>query len=167
MIRCFGGPCGPAKPSILDEITSNILEVMFTALCQNLALIITLVEHISNIVDGRTPPPPRHATSAKPPGATMLPYLKWTSGWVDSGGPSGSPQGEENDSSWPSTGVPQNPNPINSQEVSGETHATTEPSVMLKLGRKARKTLATKTINAAVPGAAPPLTDGHIPLHHT
>lgn len=97
----------------------------------------------------------------------MLPYLKWTSGWVDSGGPSGSPQGEENNSSWPSTGVPQNPNPINSQEASGEMHATTEPSVMLKLGRKARKTLATKTINAAVPGAAPPLTDGHIPLHHT
>ena len=58
MIRCFGGPCGPAKPSILDEITSNILEVMFTALRQNLVLIIALVERISNIVDGRTPPPP-------------------------------------------------------------------------------------------------------------
>ena len=133
-----------AKPSLPDDITSHILDVMFTALRQNLAPIITSVERISNIVDGRTPP--RHATSAKPPSATTLLYPKQTSGRADSGGRNGSPQGEENNSGRPSTGVPWNLNPINAQEVSGETHATEETPGQPKLGRRARKTQAVKAV---------------------
>ena len=158
-------PDSGAKPNLSDDVTSHILEVMFTALRQNLAPIIASVEQISNIVDGRTPP--RHTTSAKPPSATTLPYPKQTSERADSGGRNGSPQGEENDSGWPSSGVPWNPNPISTQEASGETRAAKDTLGELKLGRKARRTQAVKAANAAIPGSAPPPTDGHIPLQHT
>ena len=157
-------PDSGAKPNLSDDVTSHILEVMFTALRQNLAPIIASVEQISNIVDGRTPP--RHTTSAKPPSATTLPYPKQTSERADSGGHNGSPQGEENDSGRPSSGVPWNPNPISTQEASGEMHAAKDTLGELKLGRKARRTQAVKAANVAIPGSAPPPTDGHIPLQH-
>ena len=157
-------PDSGAKPDLSDDVTSRILDVMFTALRQHLAPINASIERLSNIVDGRTPP--CHATSAKPPSATTLPYLKQTSGRADSGGRNGSPQGEENDSGRPSSGVPRNPNPISTQEASGETRATEDTPGQPKLGRKARKTQAIKAANTAIPGAALPPTDGHITLQH-
>ena len=153
-----------AIPNLSDEVTSHILEVMFTALRQNLAPIIASVERLSNIVDGRTPL--RHATSATPPSATTLPYPKQTSGRADSGGCNGSPQGEENDSGRPSSGVPWNPNPISTQEVSGETCAAEDTLGKPKLGRKAQRTQAVKAANVVIPGVAPPPTDRHIALQH-
>ena len=95
-----------------------------------------------------------------------MPYPKQTSGRADSGGRNGSPQGEENDSGRPSSGVPRNPNPISTQEASGETRVTEDTPGQPKLGRKARKTQAVKAANAVIPGAAPPPTDGHITLQH-
>lgn len=100
------------------------------------------VDHLSNIMDGRTPL--RHATSAKLPSPTSMPtlptqslpgptgkwttYLKPSSRGGNSGGPSGLPQGEDNDSSQPSPDIPggsapSNLNPITTHKDGGETCA--------------------------------------------
>ena len=71
-------PDSGSKPDLSDDVTARILDVMFTALRQHLAPINASIERLSNMVDGRTPP--CHATSAKPPSATTLPYPKQTSG---------------------------------------------------------------------------------------
>ena len=91
-------------PAGSEDLMANMMNVMLMALKLNLQPIKATVECLSNIVDGHTPP--HNATMAKPPSATTLLYPKCTSRPANSGGPGSLPQGEENDSGWPSEPQP-------------------------------------------------------------
>ena len=95
----------------MDETFNSMMKIFFQTMDNRLQPIIASVQRLSNIVDGRTPP--KHATTAKPPPPNVIPplpisttrrqdgqqklYPKPSSGGGNSGGPSGSPQGEDND----------------------------------------------------------------------
>ena len=165
----------PASSQRLDETLENMMKIMFQALDNRIQPLASMVERLSNIVDGRTPP--KHATSAKPPGPNTIPplpaqtprgqgslqkpYPKPSSGGSNSGGPSGSPQGEDNDISRPSPDVasgpaPGNLHPIAAHEEGGETReSVNQPEPRSKANRKTRAKDKVSQANAKVPGAAP------------
>ena len=162
-----------------DETFNNAMTVFFATLSNRLQPLIDKVDHLSNVVDGRTRP--KHATTISPPPhssiptlpagptkeriAKQTPYPKPASGGGDSGGRKGSPQGEDNDSGRPSSGVQSgsaatNPNPITTHEEGGETRAPAEQSAPpVKSNRKSRAKKNVAIANAQVPGAAPAPTN--------
>ena len=91
----------------------------------------------------------------------QTPYPKPTSRDGDSGGRKGSPQGEDNDSGRPSSGIQGGsaatyPNPITIHEEGGETRVPVEQNVPpVKSNRKSRAKKNVAIANAQVPGAAP------------
>ena len=164
----------PSPSHRLDETLDSMMKIMFQALDNRIQPLANMVERLSNIVDGRTPP--RHATSAKPPppnaipplpaqtsrgqSSTQKPYLKPASGGDNSGSPSGLPQGEDNDLGRPSSDVaggpaPENLHPIATQEKGGETRESACLSEARTKNRKARAKDNVAKANAKIPGAAP------------
>ena len=157
------------------ETFNNAMSVFFATLSNRLQPLMDKVDHLSNIVDGRTRP--KHATTSSPPPISSIPslpvgptkehtvkqtpYPKPASGGGDRGGRKGSPQGEDNDSGRPSPGVQsgpttKNPNPITIHEEGGETREPAEQSVPhAKSNRKSRAKKNVALANAQVPGAAP------------
>ena len=99
-----------------DETFNNAMTVFFATLSNRLQPLIDKVDHLTNVVDGRTrlkhatttSPPPHSSIPTLPAGPTkernvkQMPYPKPASGGGDSGGRKGSPQGEDNDSGRPS-----------------------------------------------------------------
>ena len=95
-----------------DETFCNAMNVFFVTLASRLQPLIDKVDHLTNVVDGRTRPknattsfpPPHSSIPILPTGTTkehtvkQTPYPKPTSGGGDSGGRKGSSQGEDNDS---------------------------------------------------------------------
>ena len=162
-----------------DEIFNNAMSVFFATLSNWLQPLFDKVDHLTNVVDGRTRP--KHATTPLPPPISSIPtlpagptkehtvkqtpYPKPASGGGDSRGRKGSPQGEDNDSGRPSSGVRSgstatNPNPITIHEEGGETRVPVEQGVPhAKPNRKSRAKKNVAVANAQVPGAAPaPMT---------
>ena len=164
----------PSPSHRLDETLDSMMKIMFQALDNRIQPLANMVERLSNIVDGRTPP--RHATSVNPPPPNAIPplpvqtsrgqrspqkpYPKPASGGGNSGGPSGSPQGEDNDLGRPSSDVvggpaPENLHPIATQEKGREMRESAcLPEARMK-NRKARAKDNVAKANAKVPGAAP------------
>ena len=158
-----------------DDAFNNAMSLFFTTLSNRLQPLMDKVEHLSNIVDGRTRP--KYATTAQPPSHSSIPtlptrpaddrsvkqttYPKPASGGGDSGGRKGSPQGEVNGSGQPSSNVQSgsaaaNLNPITAHEEGGETRAPVEQSdPPAKSNRKSRARKNAAIANARVPGAAP------------
>ena len=165
----------PAPIPAVDETFHNAMSVFFTTLSNRLQPLIDKVDHLTNVVDGRTRL--KHATSALPPphsSILALPtrptedrtvkqttYPKPASGGGDSGGHKGSPQGEDNDSGRPSSDVqggsaPANLNPIITHEEGGETRSPENQSnPPVKSNRKSRAKKNAAIANAKVPRAAP------------
>ena len=165
----------PAPIPAMDESFQNAMSIFFTTLSHRLQPLVDKVEHLSNMVDGRTRP--RHATTTLPPPHSSIPtlpmrstddrpakqttYPKPVSGGGDSGGHKGSPQGEVNDASRPSSDVQSGPaaanlEPITVHENGGETRAPVEqsdPPAKSNWKSRAKKNMA--IANARVPGAAP------------
>ena len=159
----------------IDETFSSMMKIFFQTMDNRLTPIIASVQRLSDIVDGRTPP--KHATSAKPPPPHAIlplpkpmtrgqvsqqkPYPKPSSGGDNSGGPHGSPQGEDNDIRRPSSDVckdsaPANLNPIATHEESGETRESGDQlEERTKVSRKRKAKDNREKANAKVPGAAP------------
>ena len=95
-----------------DDAFNNAMSLFFTTLSNRLQPLMDKVDHLSNIVDGRTRP--KHATAAHPLSHSSIPtlptrstedrpakqatYPKPASGGSDSGGREGSPQGEKSGS---------------------------------------------------------------------
>ena len=63
----------PPPSHRLDETLDSMMKIMFQALDRRIQPLANMVERLSNIVDGRTPP--RHATSANPPPPNAIPPL--------------------------------------------------------------------------------------------
>ena len=159
----------------IDETFSSMMKIFFQTMDNRLNPIIASVQRLSNIVDGRTPP--KHAIWAKPPSPHAIPpllkpttqgqdslqkpYPKPSSGGDNSGGPRGSPQGEDNDIRRPSPDVckgpaPANLNPIATHEESGETRESgDQPDARPKVNRKRKAKDNREKANAKIPGAAP------------
>ena len=103
----------PAPILAMDESFQNAMTIFFMTLSHRLQPLADKVEHLSNLVNGRTRP--KHARTTLPPPHSSIPtlptrstdnrpakqmtYPKPASGGGDSGGCNGSPQGEDNDSS--------------------------------------------------------------------
>ena len=174
MVDDSAPPASDPTPAT-DEVFNNAMSIFFTTLSNRLQPLMDRVDHLANIVDGRTRP--KHATTAQPPAHSSIPmlptrpaddravkqstYPKPASGGSDSGGRKGSPQGEDNGSGRPSSNVQSgsaatNLNPITAHEEGGETCATVEQSVPpAKSNRKSRAKKNAAIANARVPGAAP------------
>ena len=169
----------PAPIPAMDESFQNAMSIFFTTLSHRLQPLVDKVEHLSNMVNGRTRP--KHAMTTIPPPHSSIPtlptrstddcpakqttYPKPASGGGDSGGRKGSPQGEDNDSGRPSSDVQGgsaavNLNPITVHEKGGETHAPGEQSdPPAKSNRKSRAKKNVAIANTKVPGAAPASTN--------
>ena len=159
-----------------DDAFNNAMSIFFKTLSSRLQPIMDKVDHLANIVDGRTRP--KHATTAHPPPHSSIPtlptrptdnrpakqttYPKPASGVGDSGGCKSSPQGEEFGPGRPSSDVQSgsaatNLNPITVHEEGGETRASVEQSgPSAKSNRKSRAKKNAAIANAKVPGAPPP-----------
>ena len=163
-----------------DDTFNNAISLFFTTLSNRLQPLMDKVDHISNIVDGRSRP--KHATAGQPLSHSSIPtlptrstddrpvrqttYPKPVSGDGDSGGRKGSrkgsPQGEESDPGRPSPDVQSgsaavNLNPITVHEKGGETRVPVERSdPPAKSNQKSRAKKNAAIANAKVPGAPPP-----------
>ena len=167
-----------------DDTFNNAMTLFFATLSNRLQPLIEKVEHISNIVDGRSRP--KHATTGQPPSHTSIPtlpkqstddhparqttYLKPVSGDGDSGGRKGSPQEEASGPGRPSPDAQSSSaaaslNPITAQENGGETRTTVERGdPPAKSNRKSRAKKNAAVANAKVPGApCPPQQTLHNP----
>ena len=169
-------PLASSPTPATDDVFNNAMSLFFTTLLNRLQPLMDKVDHLSNIVDGRTRL--KHATAAHPPSHSSIPtlpsrptedrpvkqatYPKPASGGGDSGGREGSPQGEKSGSSRPSSDVQSgsattNLNPITVHEKGGETRAPVEQSgPPAKSNRKSRAKKNTAIANAKVPGAPTP-----------
>ena len=148
----------PLPSQRMDETLESMMKIMFQVLDNRIQPLANMVERLSNIVDRRTLP--KHATSAKPPapnaipplpaqmprgqGSSQKPYPKPSSRGHNSGGPSGLPQGEDNDLGRPSPDVsggpaPGNLHPIATHEDGGEMReSVNKPESRTKANRKSR-----------------------------
>ena len=168
-------PLAPAPIPAVEETFHNAMSIFFTTLSNWLQPIIDKVDHLSNIVDGRTRP--KHATAAQPLPHSSIPtlptrlmdgrsenqttYPKPSSRGGNSGGRKGLPQGEDNDSGQPSSDIQggsasANLNPITAHKEGGEMRLPKDqgdPPVKSNWKLRAKKNTA--ITNAKVPRAAP------------